>query len=477
MSALDALKAAPEVQATEVWPEPEPLESLGEAPLREFPRGAILPPELEDYALAFADRLRVPLGVVAMAQLCAASAVVGGRAFVAPDVDNPGWRESSALWVAGVMDVSTKKTPILNAALRPLHEIEAELREDNRRALEAYEAELDAWAGQKRGERGPKPQKPPQARLLASDCTREALADLLTQNPGLLAFQDELAGLFREWRREDRGSERAFYLAAYSGSPVNVDRVVRGSSYIERPVLTLLGFVQPGPFREMVREALEEGSGADGLLQRFVLVTGEPLEWVEERPPVPLALAVRYANTLKGLYNLVRAWPAPRTLAFDAEAQALWYRWESQTERAIRHPDHSTAWRAYLGKRLGLTARLALVLGLLRGEYERLSVTTLKRAIALVLWLEPHARRVWARALTGDTGPVLKLARKLQAGEPEGFTLRELYRRGVAGIATAAEARRVVEALAEAGWVLPDPQDRHRYRVNPRVREVSRVRP
>ena len=85
MSAKDLLTTAPEVQAAEVWPTPEPIESLDEAPLREFPREVILPRELEQYAVALADRLRIPLGLIAMAQMAAASAVMGGKAFVAPD--------------------------------------------------------------------------------------------------------------------------------------------------------------------------------------------------------------------------------------------------------------------------------------------------------------------------------------------------------------------------------------------------------
>jgi len=472
MSAADLLLRAAEVQDHEVWPEPLPLDSLGGPTPIDFPLGKILPPALEDFAAAFAERLRVPVGIVAMSQLCVASAAVGGRATIAPDRNDCTWIEPSALWVVGVMGVSSHKTPILKAALAPLHEIERELRQVHEKALREYEEELEAWQRKKAAQRGPKPAKPVQPRLLASDCTREALADLLVHNPGLLAYQDELAGLFRTWNIPERGPERSFYVSAYSGTPAHIDRIQRGASYIERPTLSLLGFIQPGPFRNIVREAFADGAGADGLLQRFAVVTGELLPWVEKRPAVTEDLMQGYHNAIRDLYLRTQLWPEPRKLEFDDEAQDLWYGWQSENERARRDPDISGAWEAYLGKRMGLTARLALVLGLLHGQERRLDAITLTRAIALVKWLEPHARRVWTRALNGDTGPAIKLAGKLQRGELDRFTERQLAHNNVAGISTAAEAKQAVEILVEANWII---REGNAYRVNPRVRRGGGV--
>lgn len=138
----------------------------------------------------------------------------------------------------------------------------------------------------------------------------------------------------------------------------------------------------------------------------------------------------------------------------------------------MRNPDHPDAWKALLGKRMGLTARLAGVLSALWDGYTAISEATLRRATDLILWLEPHAKRIWHRAIAGSDEPVLKLARKLRAGELTSFTTRDLYRRGLAGIATAEQARRVVEVLAEAGWVVRDPQNPHRWVVNPRCRRM-----
>ena len=460
-----------ELSPSDVWPEPEPLDAG--AKLQPWPEGGILPPDVEDYALALADRLCVDPAPVCMGLLVASTAATNGRLWVEPDVDNPTWREPTALWLATVMPVSAKKTPLLKAALAPIWDIEAELREQYEAELRGHEADLQRWESSKRGERGPKPRPPTPKRLLAQDATREALGNLLASNPGILAYHDELSGLFRGWAREDRGADRAFYLSAYSAAPIHVDRILRGSMFVARPVLSLIGYIQPGPFRERILEAQDsDGNGSDGLLQRFMVVTAPERPWEEERPPIPEDFRKRYHDLITRVWDVLHKGPE-RVLALTPEAQNLWYTWETQTERDLRNPDHPEAWKGLLGKRMGLTARLAAVLSALWEEYNAISELTLRRAITLTMWLEPHARRIWHRAISGNDEPVLRLARKLQAGELRQFSLRDLYRHGVAGIATAEQARRVVEALAEAGWVARDSKNPNRWLVNPRCQEVS----
>jgi hypothetical protein len=467
---IKLLHKAPEVTLEQVWPEPEPLDAA--ATLEPWPTGVLLPADMEDFGLAFAKRLCIDPAPVMLTMLVTLTAVTNGQVWIEPDRDNPTWQEPAALWLAVVMGVSTGKTSILKAALQPVWDIEGELREKHEQETVEYEAELARWEAAKRSERGPKPKSPKPRRLLAQDTTREALADLLAHNSGILAHYDELSGLFKTWRREDKAADRAFYLAAYSAAPLLVDRVLRGSTFVEKPVLSLLGFIQPGPFRERVLEAQSgDSNGADGLLQRFIVVTAQERPWQDERPVISQAFRERYFHLIERTWDTLSK-GGEKTLRFDDEAQPMWYQWENQTQRELRNPDHPEAWKALLGKRMGLTARLAAVLSVLWGEYTTISAQTLKRAIALVLWLEPHARRIWHRAISGNDEPVLKLARKLQRGELERFTLRDLYRNSIAGISTAIEARRVVEALVEVGWVVR--KDRV-YVVNPRVREVQHV--
>ena len=460
------LVEAPEVTADDLlmlelegFPEPRPLGAP--PPLRPWPVGKLLPPALEDLGLSFADRLAIDPAPVMASLLAAATAPLAGRLWIAPDAGNPTWTEPAALWVAVVMPVSAKKTPILKLALEPLWGIERGLLEEYTARKDEYDAALARWAREKEG---PRPKPPTPERLLANDLTKEALAKLLAANPGLLAYHDELSGLFQTWRREDRAAERAFYLSTFSATPIAIDRITREGDYAHRPALSLLGFIQPGPFRRVVLEAQGEGEGADGLLQRFLIITAEEREWVETRPTVKREYLDAYQKLIRGLWARYRNKSV--TLTFTPEAQEVWWDWESRVEREIRNPDLTDLWRAYLGKRLGLTARLAGILAALWGEAP-ISATTLERAIAFVLWAEPHAARVWRRAVQGaDPHRLLRLAEKLRKAEVGSFTPRDLYRNGIAGISSPREAREAVETLLEAGWIIPEGRG---YRVNPRV--------
>lgn len=265
-------------------------------------------------------------------------------------------------------------------------------------------------------------------------------------------------------------AERAFYLNAYSSAPIKVNRLTRSTLFIERPVLSLLGFIQPGPYAQIVREAQRvDSKGADGLLQRFMTVLVRERAWQEERPEIPEEAKEAYHALIFRLYDLLHSGDE-LVLGFTEEAQEIWYEWENETERAKRAPEISDAWRGLLSKRKGLTARLALLLSLVWEEEGEISKDSLFRAILTVKLVEEHTKKVWGEAVGGRSPALFKLAEKLKRGELTAFTLRHLYTNSVAGITSASEARRVVGELVEAGWVLPDPENPQRFLVNPKCR-------
>jgi len=474
-AALELLRNAPEVRLEDLeeapeaaWPEPQPLDTL-EAPLPPWKRG-LLPEALEDLAQALSGQLLVEPTAPAVAMLAALSALLAHRKLVvAPEPDNPSWEEVPVLWVALIGPPGSGKSPVLREASRPLWAIERTLAEENRRAWEEHEAELAAWQAAKRGERGPKPQPPKDMRLVVSDTTPEKLAAILEANPGVLVAVDELKGLFQSWRREDRAAGRAFFMSAYHGAPSVIDRVMRGTTYLERPQVAILGGIQPGPWHQVVRGGLGRSEDADGLLQRFTPVVIEPLPPVREPPPVPKKALWAYEDLVMRLWGE----EVPERVSPSPEAYALWREWRYETQLAQRNPELPEAWRGYLSKRMGLTARLAGILSVLWGEPGVISEKVMARAIYLVKGiLEPHAKRAWRVGQVGDISPALRLAKRLREGGVEQFTRREVYTREWGGITTSEEAGQALSLLEKAGWVRYDPQARV-YRVNPRIKEVK----
>ena len=470
---LEPLRNAPEVslegleaEESQDWPVPQDLATL-EVPLPPWEKG-LLPPALEDLAESLAGQLLVEPTAPAVAMLAAVSAVLGyRRVVVAPEPDNPSWEEVPVLWVALVGPPGSGKTPIIRGATRPLWAIEHELAEGNRRDWEVYEADLERWQGAKRGERGEKPKPPTPRRLVVSDITPEKLGVILEGNPAVLVHVDELKGLIQSWRREDRAAGRAFFMSAYHGAQHVVDRVMRGTIYLPRPQVAILGGIQPGPWHQVVRGGLGRGEDADGLLQRFTPIVIDPLPPVKEPPPVPKELLWDYEGVV------IRLWEeeVPQRVSPSPEAYQLWREWRFETLHDQRNPELPEAWRGYLSKRMGLTARMAGILSVLWGEDGVISERTMARAIVLVKRiLEPHARRAWRVGQVGDISPALRLGKRLKEGGVERFARRDVYRNEWGGISSSEEAGQALWLLERAGWVIYDPATRT-YWVNPRIRE------
>src|SRR5262249_45303856 len=119
-------------------------------------------------------------------------------------------------------------------------------------AREASRAEADAA-------------EPVERRLTTQDPTVEALGELLRDNPNIGVIRDELTGLLRSMEKPDRGADRAFYLEAWDGNRTTFqyDRIGRGKITIKNPTVSILGSIQPGPLRGLLREVARGESGDD----------------------------------------------------------------------------------------------------------------------------------------------------------------------------------------------------------------------
>ena len=84
--------------------------------------------------------------------------------------------------------------------------------------------------------------------------------------------------------KQGQEQSRGFYLQGYDGNQgYTVDRIGRGKDlHCERVCLAMLGSIQPGKLQSYVREAVNGGTGDDGLLQRFGLAV-----WPDNSLPIP----------------------------------------------------------------------------------------------------------------------------------------------------------------------------------------------
>ncbi len=102
-----------------------------------LPRGS-LPPVIEDFAFVKGEIMGADPGGLAVAALAVCAGALTDAIKLQVKRHDPNWLESARLWVALIGEPSTKKSPVLDAAIRPLAVINAGLRRE-------YDAAKAKW--------------------------------------------------------------------------------------------------------------------------------------------------------------------------------------------------------------------------------------------------------------------------------------------------------------------------------------------
>ena len=116
----------------------EPVDLWAVFPPPSLPRG-ILPPVIEDFAFVKGGIMGADPGGLATAALVACAAALTDAIKLQVKRHDPNWLELARLWVALIGEPSTKKSPVLDAAIRPLAIINAELRRKYAKAKAAWD--------------------------------------------------------------------------------------------------------------------------------------------------------------------------------------------------------------------------------------------------------------------------------------------------------------------------------------------------
>lgn len=470
------------------WPDPVPLPDA-------LPRVAPFDPELLPEALRgwvadIAHRMQCPPDFPAVGAVVAISSLIGARAVVAPKARDD-WRVVPNLWGLIVGRPGVMKSPALGEVLKPLHRLEATEREQWKQAhdewtMDSKLAELTTKANeQQAGKLAAKdkakarallvpvetPAEPQARRYVVNDSTVEALGEIMEANTwGLLSYRDEIHGLLSSMDREGQEGSRGFYLQAYDGNQgYTVDRIKRGTHYIPRLCLALLGGTQPGKAQSYVRDAVSGGAGDDGLLQRFGLAVwpdvSREFQRVDQWPDTPAKQAA-----WEVFERLNQLQPASETDAqewrFTSEAQALYWEWVEPFETEIRGEELHPALISHLSKYRKLVPALALIFAMVDAPnsgnviHER----ELLRALEWADYLRTHAERLYAAAVIPETTAANKLLDKIRAGKLcdgdgvllEAFTPRLVAVKHWAGLGTPNAVRKAADLLVDYGWLARD---------------------
>lgn len=454
-----------------------------------------LPEWMSAHVETTAGATQTPEDLPALIALATLAAGCGGRVKVEP---SPGWVEGLNLFVAVLMMPGNRKSAVFKRMISPLQAWEEELQqasvdeiaEASTRAriataradklaakASATDADPDAAdeavAARAAADRLRVPTKP---RVLASDATPEVLAQLLYENGGRLALMSEEGGVFDQMAgRYSSGQPNLdVYLQGYSNTPLLVDRKGHEEQRVDEPALTIGLAVQPEVMRAARENNVFQGRG---LIDRFI--SARPPSLLGERDhhlarriasdPVTKQAEDRYNQRFLVLLRSIGM--GPTVLPFAPDAGDRLDGWTQDLEPRLRGDLEGLA--GWISKLYGNCARVAGLLHVARtydsGWEGPVDLEDLEAAIAIAEYLLQHAMGELGGA--GGTEEAAAAARVLEWLRTEvtapSVTRREVqtkHRRKMGFPSTAEDFDRIMDLLAEQGWValLPEPTQRGR---------------
>ena len=292
----------------------------------EFPI-EIFPKPIQNYLLECNRTLDSPIDFMGCSLIWVISLSIGNAMQI--EVKR-GWREIATVWIAIVGKAGIGKTPSINNVIFPLEKI-------NNREIAKYitkYAEYEKYEAMSQNEKKeyPEAEKPSKTQFLANDITFEALVALHQENENAVGvFKDELAGWFKDMNKYKQGSDLEFWLSCWSGKAVNLNRLTRAGSFVAKPLIPVLGGIQPAIFNTFYTEENKD----NGFLDRMLLsypdlqvdkyndneMTAEIIQWYSDSI-ISFFEKIKKQIIQKNEDGKIE----PIILKFDSEAKVEWVR-------------------------------------------------------------------------------------------------------------------------------------------------------
>jgi hypothetical protein len=428
------------------WEVPVLEESI---PAEPFPLD-VFPDDLRWFIAEGARCLTCPPDFLGVAALAIAGAAIGRSLAI---VIKDSWVESASLYAAFVGKPGSSKSPPLALAARPLWGITEELLASHKDELERRKEEKRRAAAERKARQaagialaGADEAPPPLLRRIAvNDTTCEALAPILAENPrGVVMVRDELtawvAGL-NQYKSGGKGSDRQFFLSAWSGASVTVDRKSqqdRGPIHIPHPFLSVVGAMTP----EMLCELADAKNRDDGFIDRLLFSLPDPVKIRWNPEGIPAEASDAWDAAIHRLWQRPmalddRGRPRPFFVRFShaaLSAYAAWFDAHCEETEELDFPRHLEGpW----SKMRAYCARLALILDQLERAYDPtdeaddrpldVGLRATQGSIRLVGYFKNHCRRVRAllRGVGDENADARAILKWIRNGDRATFSQRD----------------------------------------------------
>ena len=214
----------------------------------------------------------------------------------------------------------------------------------------------------------------------------------------VVVYVDEIMGMFNAVNQYSRGQLIEQLLTAFSGKPLDISRCsMPVPIHIEYPFINIVGTMQTTRMHELI----EKGYKENGLLDRIIFVYPSSQEFSDWQLDEDSSFASfeKYSNMWESIFNKVIDLPfsdndnVQSILDFSPEAKAYFTNWRNNAIRAVNQIQDDGLVDSRVIKAPMITARLALVLQILRwacGEVHKdfVDIDSTKSAIALSKYFE-----------------------------------------------------------------------------------------
>jgi hypothetical protein len=309
-----------------------------------------------------------------------------------------GWYERPCLWMLILAGPGAGKSPSIRAVTKRIQALHAEL--------------VTAWVSEHGRGKKVADDAPPRPALFTSDTTIEKMADILAANPrGILYENDEFetwVGSHDAYRAGGASRDTGEWCRLFDGGPKQIDRVLRGSSFVPNWSASVLSATTPATLEKLAKKL-----PADGLFQRFLLVSmrraGKPDRKID-------AIQVRRAREAFEMHlDAMHGFGGEGTVRMALDAAALF----EQEADALRELTAATAdvdekFAGHVSKHAAMLARVALTFHCAQcyGAHpstEPLTLATLQTAIRFMRKAYRHAFAIYGAV--GGMSPAIELAR------------------------------------------------------------------
>jgi hypothetical protein len=299
-----------------------------------------------------------------------------------------GWVENSTLWISIVGRAGLGKTPSISNVIFPLmkannREIKQFIKQNQK--YHAYK-ELD----KKEQKNTEEIKRPIKTQFIVNDITLEALVDLHEESDNAVGvFKDELAGWFKDMNKYRAGSDLEFWLSSWSGKAVNLNRKTAKSAFVEKPLIPVLGGIQPSILNIFYTDENKDNGFIDRMLLSFPELEIESYNDKE----ISKDILEWYSSSVINFYDAIKKDIIRRNIEMEIEPIIAEFTLDAKTEwirvfnniTAIQNSDEENEYmKSMLPKQKSYIPRFALILNTIECFFgETNDVTTITKESVL----------------------------------------------------------------------------------------------